>query len=126
MWVLWPLSRLIKSLVTRRRNKFLLNSELSWKPDIPVVVVGNIIVGGSGKTPFVIWLSKVLEEQGYSPGIVSRGYGGKSNQYPLIINDDSRVEDSGDEPLIIHRNTNEFVFLLTELRPLRSYWKKPM
>ncbi len=106
LWALWPISRLIKSLVTRRRNKFLLNSELSWKPDIPVIIVGNIIVGGSGKTPFVIWLSKVLEEQGYSPGIVSRGYGSKSNQYPLIINDDSRVEDSGDEPLIIHRNTN--------------------
>ena len=106
LWILWPFSRLIKSLVTRRRNKFLLNSELSWKPNIPVIVVGNIIVGGSGKTPFVIWLSKVLEEQGYSPGIVSRGYGSKSNQYPLIINDDSRVEDSGDEPLIIHRNTN--------------------
>ena len=106
LWILWPFSRLIKSLVTRRRNKFLLNSELSWKPNIPVIVVGNIIVGGSGKTPFVIWLSKVLEEQGYKPGIVSRGYGSKSTQYPLVINDDSRVEDSGDEPLIIHRNTN--------------------
>jgi len=106
LWILWPFSRLIKSLVIRRRNKFLLNSELSWKPNIPVIVVGNIIVGGSGKTPFVIWLSKVLEEQGYKPGIVSRGYGSKSNQYPLVINDDSRVEDAGDEPLIIHRNTN--------------------
>jgi len=106
LWILWPFSRLIKSLVTRRRNKFLLNSELSWKPNIPVIVVGNIIVGGSGKTPFVIWLSKLLEEQGYKPGIVSRGYGSKSNQYPLLINDDSRIEDSGDEPLIIHRNTN--------------------
>ena len=106
LWILWPFSRLIKSLVTRRRNKFLLNSELSWKPNIPVIVVGNIIVGGSGKTPFVIWLCKVLEEQGYKPGIVSRGYGSKSNQYPLVINEDSRIEDSGDEPLIIHRNTN--------------------
>jgi len=106
LWILWPFSRLVKSLVIRRRNKFLLNSDLSWKPNIPVIVVGNIIVGGSGKTPFVIWLSKVLEEQGYKPGIVSRGYGSKSNQYPLVINDDSRVEDSGDEPLIIHRNTN--------------------
>ena len=106
LWVLWPFSRLIRSLVTRRRNKFLLNSELSWKPNIPVIVVGNITVGGSGKTPFVIWLSKVLEEQGYKPGIVSRGYGSKSNQFPLVINEDSRIEDSGDEPLIIHRNTN--------------------
>ena len=106
LWILWPLSRLIKSIVTKRRNKFILNSELSWKPNIPVIVVGNIIVGGSGKTPFVIWLSKLLEEQGYKPGIVSRGYGSKSNQYPLIIDEDSRVGDSGDEPLIINRNTN--------------------
>ena len=48
LWILWPISRLIKSIAIRRRNKFLLNSELSWKPDIPVIVVGNIIVGGSG------------------------------------------------------------------------------
>ncbi len=106
LWILWPLSRLIKSLVIRRRNKFLLNSELSWKPKVPVIVVGNIIVGGSGKTPFVIWLSKLLEELGYKPGIVSRGYGSKSNKHPLLINKDSRIEDSGDEPLIIYRNTN--------------------
>ena len=106
LWILWPLSRLIEFLVKRRRNKYLQNLQLSWKPDIPLIVVGNIVVGGSGKTPFVIWLSKLLEDQGYKPGIVSRGYGSKSNQYPLIIDSDSRVADSGDEPLIIHRNTN--------------------
>ena len=106
MWILWPLSRLIEFLVKRRRNKYLQNLQLSWKPDIPLIVVGNIVVGGSGKTPFVIWLSKLLEDQGYKPGIVSRGYGSKSNQYPLIVDSDSRVADSGDEPLIIHRNTN--------------------
>ena len=106
LWILWPLSRLIEFLVIRRRNKYLQNLQLSWKPDIPLIVVGNIVVGGSGKTPFVIWLSKLLEDQGYKPGIVSRGYGSKSNQYPLIIDNDSRVADSGDEPLIIHRNTN--------------------
>ena len=106
LWILWPLSRLIEFLVKRRRNKYLQNLQLSWKPDIPLIVVGNIVVGGTGKTPFVIWLSKLLEDQGYKPGIVSRGYGSKSNQYPLIIDSDSRVADSGDEPLIIHRNTN--------------------
>ena len=106
LWILWPLSRLIEFLVKRRRNKYLQNLQLSWKPDIPLIVVGNIVVGGTGKTPFVIWLSKLLEDQGYKPGIVSRGYGSKSNQYPLIIDNDSRVADSGDEPLIIHRNTN--------------------
>ena len=106
LWLLWPLSRLIEFLVTRRRNKYLQDLQLSWKPEIPVIVVGNIVVGGSGKTPFVIWLTKLLEMQGYKPGVVSRGYGSKSNQYPLIINSDSRVDDSGDEPLIIHRNTS--------------------
>ena len=106
LWLLWPLSRLIEFLVTRRRNKYLRDLQLSWKPEIPVIVVGNIVVGGSGKTPFVIWLTKLLEMQGYKPGVVSRGYGSKSNQYPLIINSDSRVDDSGDEPLIIYRNTS--------------------
>ena len=125
MWILWPLSRLIEFLVKRRRNKYLQNLQLSWKPDIPLIVVGNIVVGGSGKTPFVIWLSKLLEDQGYKPGIVSRGYGSKSNQYPLIIDNDSRVADSGDEPFT-EIQIDRFVYHLIEQKLLRNYYKKQM
>lgn len=72
---------------------------------VPVIVVGNLTVGGTGKTPFVIALAKWLIEQGERPGIVSRGYGGRSKQYPVLLSKDSRVAEVGDESLIIARHT---------------------
>ena len=78
----------------------------TWKPDVPIIVVGNIVIGGTGKTPLVIWLAKSLLKLGYKPGIVSRGYGGRAKQYPLLVNSTTPVTDSGDEPYIIATNTN--------------------
>ena len=105
LWLLWPLSLLTKFTVNRRRDKFISQPSLSWKPEVPVVVVGNVVVGGTGKTPMVIWLAKLLESKGYKPGIVSRGYGGSSPKNPIIVSDNTSVKISGDEPLIIHKNT---------------------
>ena len=68
---------------------------------MPVVVIGNISLGGSGKTPLIIALAKALSERGYSVGVVSRGYGGASAQYPLVVGQDTLVSQSGDEPLLI-------------------------
>ena len=68
---------------------------------MPVVVIGNISLGGSGKTPLIIALAKALSERGYSVGVVSRGYGGASAQYPLVVGPDTLVSQSGDEPLLI-------------------------
>ncbi|MDG2145458.1 MAG: tetraacyldisaccharide 4'-kinase, partial [Porticoccaceae bacterium] len=68
---------------------------------MPVVIVGNISLGGSGKTPLIIALGKALSERGYSVGVVSRGYGGASAQYPLVVGPDTLVSQSGDEPLLI-------------------------
>ena len=104
LWLLWPLSLLTQFVSRRRRHKFLDQPKLSWKPEVPVIVVGNIVVGGTGKTPLVIWLTKLLEKNGYKPGIVSRGYGGSSTK-PIIIDDETSVSVSGDEPLIIYKNT---------------------
>ncbi len=104
LWLLWPLSLLTQFISRRRRHKFLDQPKLSWKPEVPVIVVGNIVVGGTGKTPLVIWLTKLLEKNGYKPGIVSRGYGGSSTK-PIIIDDETSVSVSGDEPLIIYKNT---------------------
>ena len=105
LWLLWPLSLLTKFIVKRRRVKFINEPKLSWKPDIPVIVIGNIVVGGTGKTPTVIWLSKLLQSKGFKPGIVSRGYGGSSPKKPLIVENNTSVKVSGDEPLIIYKNT---------------------
>lgn len=72
---------------------------------VPVIVVGNITVGGTGKTPLVVWLVKYLQEQGYHPGIVSRGYGGKAKQWPLTVTPESCPLQVGDEPLLLKLQT---------------------
>lgn len=71
----------------------------------PVIVVGNITVGGTGKTPFVMWLASALREQGYRPGIVTRGYGGKSKTWPLPVTPESDCALAGDEAVLLARAT---------------------
>ena len=68
---------------------------------VPVVVIGNISVGGTGKTPLIIALCQHLKKQGYRPGVISRGYGSSAPYYPFIVNEKSSVDESGDEPLMI-------------------------
>ncbi len=72
---------------------------------MPVVVVGNITAGGNGKTPVVVWLVEQLQQLGFKPGVVSRGYGAKAPQYPLVLNDNTPAKHCGDEPKLIHRRT---------------------
>ena len=104
LWLLWPFSLMTKKISKRRLEKFLSGKINTWKPEIPVIVVGNIVVGGTGKTPFVIWLAKNLTKLGYNPGVISRGYGGKAKKYPLIVDESTKVRMSGDEPrLIFHK-----------------------
>ena len=114
LWLLWPLSLLTRFTAKLRREKFINQPELSWKPSVPVIVVGNVVVGGTGKTPMVIWLTKLLESKGYKPGIVSRGYGGSSPKKPLIVDDNTPVRISGDEPLIIFKNTSRPVCISSD------------
>ena len=70
---------------------------------VPVVVVGNLTVGGSGKTPLVIWLARFLREQGWRPGIVTRGYGGRAARWPQTVTPESDPESVGDEPVLLAR-----------------------
>lgn len=70
---------------------------------VPVIVVGNISVGGTGKTPFTIWLVDLLRAQGWRPGVISRGYGGKAPRYPLRVGTDTDPAHCGDEPSLIAR-----------------------
>ena len=78
------------------------------KLPIPVIVVGNITVGGTGKTPLVIALIKHLQRQGRRVGVVSRGYGGKG-PFPLVIKPETPVQACGDEPFLIHLKTGATV-----------------
>ena len=111
LWLLWPISFVVGLIVSNRRSKFKKNPKKSWKPKVPVIVVGNIMVGGTGKTPLVIWLTNSLKKLGYKPGVISRGYGGRAKSYPLLITENTSVINSGDEPLIIFKNTSVPVYV---------------
>lgn len=71
----------------------------------PIIVVGNISIGGTGKTPLLIALVKWLQQQGFNPGVISRGYGGKASQYPYLLTAQSSAAEAGDEPVTIFQQT---------------------
>jgi tetraacyldisaccharide 4'-kinase len=78
----------------------------SIKSTVPVVIVGNISVGGTGKTPFVVYLVEFLKSAGLKPGIVSRGYGSERDApYPRLVTSESSVSDAGDEPKLLALKT---------------------
>ena len=102
LWLLLllPLSWLFSALSILRR-RYLQSRYQGYSFSAPVIVIGNISVGGSGKTPLIIALVKALQARGYSPGVVSRGYGGSAPSYPLSVTPHTAVSESGDEPLLI-------------------------
>lgn len=93
--LLYPLS-LLTACVVSRRSKQKATTSLA----VPVIVVGNIFVGGTGKTPFTIWLVSALKQAGYHPGVISRGYGRVSDEM-LAVLPDALASEVGDEPLLI-------------------------
>jgi tetraacyldisaccharide 4'-kinase len=103
-FLLFPLSILFGLLAGVRRLAYRLGWLSSVRLPVPVVVIGNISVGGTGKTPLVLWLVKRLAEQGFRPGIVSRGYGGKGDQV-VAVHPDSDPALMGDEPVLLARKS---------------------
>jgi len=103
IWILSPFSWLFFVIASSRRFLYKKGLLSSSKNKLPVIVVGNISVGGNGKTPFVIWLCEWLIKQGYRPGIISRGYGGKSKVYPLLLGKTTSGKEAGDEPVMIFK-----------------------
>lgn len=101
-----PLSGIYRTIISLRQFLYRANFKKITKFSVPVIVVGNLTVGGTGKTPLVIWLAKLLQEQGYQPGIVSRGYGGRASQYPQWVNAQSDPTVVGDEAALIAQKTN--------------------
>jgi tetraacyldisaccharide 4'-kinase len=105
-WIrlLTPLSWVFRQVAERRRVAYLTGRRTVWHAPVPVVVVGNVTVGGTGKTPLVIWLARHLQALGHRPGIVSRGYGGASHA-PRPVSADSDPVEVGDEPVLIAART---------------------
>ncbi|SFX08536.1 tetraacyldisaccharide 4'-kinase [Marinospirillum alkaliphilum] len=103
--LLQPLECFYRYLQQRRSRAFQTGKKNSHHPGVPVIIVGNITVGGSGKSPVVAALADFFKQQGWKPGIVSRGYGGQATQYPLLVTPQTDPQRSGDEPLMLARQT---------------------
>ncbi len=104
-FLLMPLSWVFCLVVGIRRLAYRIGLLRSTRLPLPVIVVGNITVGGSGKTPLVIWLARYLQEQGLHPGIISRGYGGNARKWPQQVLPGSDPATVGDEAVMIARRT---------------------
>ncbi len=99
---LWPVSWLYCGIATLRK-KIQSSAPKTLVEDLPVIIVGNITVGGTGKTPMVIWLANFLKAYGMKPGIVSRGYKGKAKSWPQRVTSRSNPVEVGDEAVVISR-----------------------
>lgn len=107
--LLAPLSWLFRLVVVIRRAGYRAGWLRSVAVARPVIVIGNITVGGTGKTPFTIWLSTLLQSRGMRVGIILRGYGGRSTRWPLDITAGTSWEEAGDEAVLLAQRTAAIV-----------------
>uniref|UniRef100_UPI0003759BB4 tetraacyldisaccharide 4'-kinase n=1 Tax=Herbaspirillum lusitanum TaxID=213312 RepID=UPI0003759BB4 len=98
--LLWPLSLLFGAVALTRRTLYRSGLKQATRLEVPVVVVGNVFVGGTGKTPLAIWLVQALRQAGYTPGVISRGYGSAQAEARPVTSG-SKASEVGDEPLLI-------------------------
>ncbi len=105
-YLLAPVAWLYRLIVRIRRQFYNWGLKKSHVFSVPIIVVGNITVGGTGKTPLVYWLVNWLKTQGYRPGIVSRGYGGKENRFPQTVTASSDPAAVGDEAVLLKIKTD--------------------
>ncbi|OOR98366.1 tetraacyldisaccharide 4'-kinase [Haemophilus paracuniculus] len=104
-WLLSPFSLLFWLISQGRKWLYRQNFLKSYRSPVPVLIVGNISVGGNGKTPVVVWLVEQLQQRGVKVGVISRGYGGKSKDFPQLVTAQSSAEMVGDEPVLIVQRT---------------------
>ena len=102
---LMPLGFIFADIAALRKWLYRIGILKQHKLPVPVIVVGNITVGGTGKTPLVIYLAKLLTEAGYRPGIISRGYGGNAKIWPQAVDAFSDAAVVGDEAVLIAKQT---------------------
>lgn len=99
--LLRPLECLYRRVVQKRRRAFLAGEGDIYRAPVPVLVVGNVTVGGTGKTPMILWLIEHCRARGLRVGVVSRGYGATPPQLPWRVRADDPASHAGDEPLLI-------------------------
>ncbi|WP_312934039.1 tetraacyldisaccharide 4'-kinase [Pseudomonas sp.] len=103
--LLRPLEALYRWVVRRKRAQFLSGQRPAYRAPVPVIVVGNLTVGGTGKTPMILWLIEHCRQRGLRAGVVSRGYGAKPPELPWRVEAQQPAELAGDEPLLIVQRT---------------------
>lgn len=99
--LLRPLESLYRRVVQGKRERFLAGQGEIYKASVPVVVVGNITIGGTGKTPLILWMIEHCQRHGLRVGVVSRGYGAKPPSLPWRVTAGQSAAQAGDEPLLI-------------------------
>lgn len=104
-YLLAPVSWIYQLIIFVRRCCYRWGIKKSTVFSVPIVVVGNITVGGTGKTPLVAWLVQQFKQNDYKPGIISRGYGGQKHRDPQIVTSESDPKQVGDEPVMLARQT---------------------
>ena len=104
-YFLWPFSLLYRTFIFLRRKLYQFHIKKINRFPVPVLIIGNITLGGSGKTPLVIAIVQFLKKKGWRPGIISRGYGGKTDHYPRQVHINSNPREVGDEPLLMVQHT---------------------
>ncbi len=123
LYLLSPLTFIFSALVRWRKNSYLKNPSKVWNSEIPIVVVGNISMGGTGKTPLVKYIASALKERGYKPGLVSRGYGGKFSG-TLEVNTETTFKQTGDEAQLLAKLKIPFFIDKDRSRAARTLQEK--
>ena len=100
LYLLTPLTFLFSTIVKSRKNSYLKNQKKIWRSPVPIIVVGNISMGGTGKTPLVKYIAAELSKRDFKPGLISRGYGGKYSG-TLEVNAETTYKKTGDEAQIL-------------------------
>ena len=100
LYLLTPLTFLFSIIVKSRKNSYLKNQKKIWRSPVPIIVVGNISMGGTGKTPLVKYIAAELAKRDFKPGLISRGYGGKYSG-TLEVNAETTYKKTGDEAQIL-------------------------
>lgn len=112
-WLLWPVSQLYGALTALRRTLYRSGLLKSTRLATPVITVGNVIAGGAGKTPVTMAIVRHLQSQGFRPGVISRGYGRKTEGCRAVTAH-STAHEVGDEPLLLARSLKVPVFVASQ------------